>query len=1032
MMRAKICCALRLKPSLTPYSSFVPRALHEYLMQLASRSTEEVPFGTVKSGAVLFADASGFTALTERLARRENGAEELCRILNGFFTILVGIVHKFGGDIVKFAGDAVSIVWMVDCEPGAPRDLAEATLWATCCACEIHKRLHNYVATSEERDPVVLSLHIGVGCGQLTCIHVGGVFARWEFVAAGPPMGQIAIAEPLAEPGETVLSPEAWALVADHARGTRVQDLVHVCTKEKAHCAEASKHRHRYAKPEEYNYVRIDWLEDGLPPPPPLPPPRLRQRDIAVLRRYIPAAVQPKLKAGHDGHLAELRDVSVLFVKCEGLNISADAAGNCAGAIDSGQQLMLCVQHTVYSCEGSINKFLVDDKGLLLLCVFGLPPLAHMDDPKRAIVAAQLLVDRIAAIGPGVNCSVGIASGRAFCGVIGSKDRREYTVIGDMVNLAARLMAAAGPSEVLVDDSTRAQTTAYFNFETRPSMLLKGKSQPTPIFKPVSVRQKTKSVKVDLSLQSRAPELQQLKAMLSKHESNPMVLTGERGSGKSALVDALAEAGAESKLAVLMGDNKGEDSSKKTDSIRSFQGPARAQTASSTGSTDRPVALTLDGPTFAAWRGVFRALVERGRGPASAAEYVLRALAPADHPHAPLLNLVIEELNLPLPPAPTAPAAAVDPASGRAVEEEAVHLWHLNAAQKTNRMRKMLTDILVAFADSQPTLVILHLQTGTSMQVTVDPESWTLALSVAQVCSERPSDRPKLLLCVVSRPLINYCPVEFIKIVDIARRNNMLLQLKNLSRVDSAHYLRQVLAVSDLYPIPTVLEEYVYDNAAGNPKHIEELVGQLRKERAIDVTNGRVQVLVDNFDKVAIPEKMTGTTMGLIDRMIPRHQLISKVASMCDFFSMNMLRELIPYPDEMQHLPEVIFDLVDSGVFSEHRAPDIPLEVLLCDPEATVCYSFQCKLLKKQCNQLLLHANREELAHTRSKMAMMGRMKSRALLQTKMKAWLEWILSPAGIAALHRRRGERPRPLARKPAVRSRLAVNAGTKNTNC
>ena len=46
---------------------------------------------------------------------------------------------------------------------------------------------------------------------------------------AGPPMGQIAIAEPLAEPGETVLSPEAWALVAEHARGTGVRQLVHHC-----------------------------------------------------------------------------------------------------------------------------------------------------------------------------------------------------------------------------------------------------------------------------------------------------------------------------------------------------------------------------------------------------------------------------------------------------------------------------------------------------------------------------------------------------------------------------------------------------------------------------------------------------------------------------------------------------------------------------------------------------------------------------------------------------------------------------------
>ena len=76
--------------------------------------------------------------------------------------------------------------------------------------------------------------------------------------------------------------------------------------------------------------MRIDWLTPDLPLPPPLPPARLRARDIAVLRRYIPAAVQPKLKAGHDGHLAEMRDVSVLFVKCEGLNISADDRGDCS------------------------------------------------------------------------------------------------------------------------------------------------------------------------------------------------------------------------------------------------------------------------------------------------------------------------------------------------------------------------------------------------------------------------------------------------------------------------------------------------------------------------------------------------------------------------------------------------------------------------------------------------------------------------------------------------------------------------------
>ena len=47
-------------------------------------------------------------------------------------------------------------------------------------------------------------------------------------------------------------------------------------------------------------------------------------------QRYIPAAIQPALKAGHDEHLAEMRDLSVLFVKCTGLDITSDEFGNCA------------------------------------------------------------------------------------------------------------------------------------------------------------------------------------------------------------------------------------------------------------------------------------------------------------------------------------------------------------------------------------------------------------------------------------------------------------------------------------------------------------------------------------------------------------------------------------------------------------------------------------------------------------------------------------------------------------------------------
>lgn len=58
----------------------------------------------------------------------------------------------------------------------------------------------------------------------------------------------------------------------------------------------------------------------------------------------------------------------------------------------------------------------------------GLPPLAHGDDAKRAVGAARMLVDGITQLTSDVTVKVGVTSGRAFCGVVGSTERREYTV----------------------------------------------------------------------------------------------------------------------------------------------------------------------------------------------------------------------------------------------------------------------------------------------------------------------------------------------------------------------------------------------------------------------------------------------------------------------------------------------------------------------------------------------------------------------------------------------------------------------------
>mmetsp|Transcript_7189 Transcript_7189/g.20209 ORF Transcript_7189/g.20209 Transcript_7189/m.20209 type:complete len:1055 (+) Transcript_7189:96-3260(+) len=453
------------------------------------------------SGAVVFTDASGFTAVTEKLAKRSNGAEQLSACLVKYFTPLVDLINAYRGDTIKFSGDALTIYFPatddVKCAVyngvvpphgsyGLPDlgPMATAVLRACACCIEIHRRLNNFVTGI---DDVRFCMHIGVGCGEVNILQVGGVVPpethvpRMEYLISGSPIEQISIAEPLAELGETCVSPQAW-------------ELVNQCVIE-GRQLEPNREYHILLRMDEskYTFPTIKYAtqlydtreQQGF-----------RLSELNVTRRYIPSAVFKQIECDTLQYVNELRKVSVIFISGSGLDVMSENMPRQA------QELMVQVQKACYAHEGTLNKFLIDDKGMIFLLVFGLPPLVHPDDPTRAILCCLELVEvfrRLQLVG-----KFGVTTGRSYCGTCGSGKRMEYTVLGDSVNLSARLMCAAPALGVLCDEETSRHTTGEIVYKSLPPIRVKGKTNAIPVFKPMP-KVATASIGLTLDRKIRFP-----------------------------------------------------------------------------------------------------------------------------------------------------------------------------------------------------------------------------------------------------------------------------------------------------------------------------------------------------------------------------------------------------------------------------------------------------------------------------------------------------------------------------------------------
>jgi len=129
----------------------------------------------------------------------------------------------------------------------------------------------------------------------------------------------------------------------------------------------------------------------------------------------------------------------------------------------------------IFRYDGTLDKLVGDE----VMAFFGAP--LHADDhPKRALMTALKIMHEVKAVAAKdkIGVGIGISTGEAFVGNVGGKDVTDYTVLGDTVNVAARLQGAAGAGEILLAQETYVQVKTEFPQAIRRELELKGKSEP--------------------------------------------------------------------------------------------------------------------------------------------------------------------------------------------------------------------------------------------------------------------------------------------------------------------------------------------------------------------------------------------------------------------------------------------------------------------------------------------------------------------------------------------------------------------------